>query len=181
MRKVNLVLTVAFMVFISCAFRVDARMGETEDQSQDRYGAPVNPQLDKVNPLMDGAITCSYKYQGWSIRAAFLNGRTIKIKYSRIPTAGTSPQLRHEEMVAILEAESGKGQWKDYKDPTLNPVVAVFNANITPKRWVNSNGNTAYLETGSMSLVIDSPVVEQLKAAKQAQIEAQRKASVPKF
>jgi len=53
-----------------------ARIGETAIQFVDRYGAPkgilAGKGNDKFNPLIEGAIHYTYEYQGWKIRAAFL-------------------------------------------------------------------------------------------------------------
>jgi hypothetical protein len=50
-----------------------ARLGETEIQFADRYGSPKDsPAFDKNFPLLEGAIHHTYEYEGWKIRAAFV-------------------------------------------------------------------------------------------------------------
>ena len=66
-----------------------ARIGETAIQFADRYGAPKDTQLtkivDKSSPLVEGAIHHTYEYQGWKIRAAFLqlDGPCVRMDYSK--------------------------------------------------------------------------------------------------
>jgi hypothetical protein len=62
-------------VTFSCATAF-ARLGETETQFVDRYGAskdtPSFKILEKNMPLLEGAIHHTYEYQDWRIHAAFL-------------------------------------------------------------------------------------------------------------
>lgn len=122
---------------VAVPFQGSARMGETEEQSQARYGAPVTPALDKASPLVAGMVSHSYQYQGWNIRAAFLNGVTVKIKYARIPTPGTKPQLQDEEITAILAGEAGADRWKELDKKVAGQI-------LSSKGWLHANGNTAY-------------------------------------
>ena len=53
----------------------EARLGETEGQSQARYGQAredLSAPTDK--PLLLGAIERCYEYQGWRVRGAFAGG-----------------------------------------------------------------------------------------------------------
>jgi hypothetical protein len=67
-----------------------ARLGETADQFAARYGAPndtaASKILDKNLPLLDGAIHHTYEYEGWRIRAAFLepNGPAVRMVTPRL-------------------------------------------------------------------------------------------------
>jgi hypothetical protein len=61
------------LVIVASAF---GRIGETPIQFADRYGRPKDTNLtaitDKSSPLVEGAVHHTYEYQGWRIRAAFL-------------------------------------------------------------------------------------------------------------
>ena len=52
-----------------------ARLGETEVQSQARYGQAredLTSATDK--PLLPGSVEKCYEYQGWRVRVAFAGG-----------------------------------------------------------------------------------------------------------
>ena len=78
------------LVLFSVRSSVDARLGETAIQFVDRYGAPKDTAatkvMDKNYPLVEGAIHHTYEYQGWKIRAAFLqlDGPAIRMDYSKL-------------------------------------------------------------------------------------------------
>src|SRR5690348_14714783 len=83
--------------------RGDARLGETPIQFADRYGAPKDNSLtqitDKTQPLVEGAIHHTYEYQGWKIRAAFLqlDGGCVRMDCQKIATAGVNPRIQDYE------------------------------------------------------------------------------------
>src|SRR5438067_9028541 len=82
-----------------------ARIGETTLQFVARYGPPKDTPsskiYDKNSPLVEGAIHHTYEYQGWKIRAAFLqvDGPAVRMDYSKL---GTSPQIKDYELQAIM-------------------------------------------------------------------------------
>ena len=58
-----------------------ARLGETEAQSQARYGAPVDGLVGgDEKPLLPGAVEKAYNFEGWRVRAAFVGGVTVRIQ-----------------------------------------------------------------------------------------------------
>jgi hypothetical protein len=65
-----------FAVSFCAASIAYGRIGETPLQFAEHYGAPKDsPEsqtTDRVSPLVEGAIHHTYEYQGWKIRAAFL-------------------------------------------------------------------------------------------------------------
>jgi hypothetical protein len=66
----------ALFFLLAITLTAEARIGETAIQFVDRYGAPkdtaTTKMRDKNSPLLEGAIHHVYEYQGWKIRAAFL-------------------------------------------------------------------------------------------------------------
>ena len=72
----------------------EARLGETEGQSQLRYGQSrddLTGPNDK--PLMPGAVEKAYEYQGWRVRAAFAGGACVRIEYVHLPQDGGPPPV----------------------------------------------------------------------------------------
>jgi len=82
------------------------RLGETEGQSQLRYGQP-REDLTAPNdqPLMPGSIEKSYEFHGWRVRAAFVNGVCHRIEYAHIPVDGQLKQIADADIKTILDAE----------------------------------------------------------------------------
>ena len=104
------------LIFLSLAAGALARVGETEDENDDRYGLPKRQfdLLDKNFPLLrgDGTRTKSYLYEAWRIRVGYLNGMAVRIEYWRNPKPqGPNIPLTDYEKTAILEAENAGGQW----------------------------------------------------------------------
>jgi hypothetical protein len=91
-----------------------ARIGETAIQFVDRYGAPKDPPsskiLDKNSPVVEGAIHHVYEYQGWKIRAAFLqlDGPAVRMDYSKL---GPDVMIKDYELQAIMTANTPR--WDD--------------------------------------------------------------------
>ena len=89
-----LIVTILWYLLVALA---DARIGETPIQFADRYGAPKDSSLTKISepqfPLIEGAIHHTYEYQGWKIRAAFLqlDGPAVRMDYQKIITARNEP------------------------------------------------------------------------------------------
>src|SRR6478752_10479219 len=109
------IIPLALLLSITCA-RLEARLGQTEGQSQMLYGQAredLSAPTDK--PLLQGAIERCYEYQGFRVRAAFAGGSCLVIEYAHIPENGVPKQITEPEIAAILEAEKGKSRWKEEK------------------------------------------------------------------
>jgi hypothetical protein len=175
--------------------RVDARLGETPIQFADRYGAPKDNSLtqitDKTQPLVEGAIHHTYEYQGWKIRAAFLqlDGGCVRMDFQKIVTAGVNPRIQDYELEAIASANTPAGTtWHKvmYNNPdSPNKGVArlaesYFAGAIGEKMWRRSDGAILWLRS-HLIVRLELPAArqyeEQLKAAK----EQKARSSVPKF
>src|SRR5205807_6614842 len=92
-----------------------ARIGETSLQFAARYGPPKetlsSKSMDKNSPLVEGAIHHWYEYQGWKIRAAFLqlDGPAVRMEFSKIPVPGGSYTIKDYELQAIAAANTPAG------------------------------------------------------------------------
>jgi hypothetical protein len=103
--KLFLSLALTFATLSSSSF---ARLGETEGQSQARYGQPREDLLGPQDkPLLPGAIEKQYLYESFRVRAAFAEGKCVVIEYVHIPENGIPKQFSDAEVRAILAAESG--------------------------------------------------------------------------
>jgi hypothetical protein len=53
-----------------------ARLSETQDQAEARYGLPKSEKAAKYGrPLIEGAKELTFEYEGWRIRCALLKGK----------------------------------------------------------------------------------------------------------
>jgi hypothetical protein len=184
-----------FLLLLTLVGSVDARIGETSIQLADRYGRPKDTNLtaitDKTFPLLEGAIHHTYEYQGWKIRAAFLqlDGPAVRMDFHKLSAPGITPVVQDYELQAIAAANTPAGTtWKqvayDNPDSPNKGVAKAFEGIISDmagqKMWLRSDG--AILTDRSHVVVrLELPAAREhenrLKIAK----EKKARASVPKF
>jgi len=182
-------------LFLALTVAAEARIGETPIQFADRYGRPKDTNLtaitDKTSPLVESAVHHTYEYQGWRIRAAFLelDGPCIRIDFQKTSAAVSGIIIRDDELQAIASANTAAGMtWKqiayDNPDSPNKGVAKALEGMIFgmagQKMWQRSDG--ALLSVRSNLIVrLELPAArqyeEQLKRAK----EERARASVPKF
>ena len=186
------------LVMLGCYLLVpnaDARLGETPIQFVDRYGGPkdnvVSKNLDRLQPLVEGAIHHVYDYQGWKIRAAFLqvNGPAVRLDYQKVGNGPTGIQIRADELEAIRSANTPPGMtWKQI--PFNNPnspnrtagkaVEAIFYDFMGQKMWQRSDG--AILSLRSILIVrVELPAARNFENALKVQKEEKARMSIPNF
>jgi hypothetical protein len=183
----------AFLLAIALSFTaatsVHARLGETEGQSQTRYGQPredLSAPTDQ--PLLPGAIEKTYEYQGWRVRAAFAGGTCVVIEYAHIPEGGVPKPIKDEEITAILEAEKGKSRWKEEKIKAPGPYADIakgIKGALKLNKWERTDGATAELALGLVLKLKDRSADDWEKrlareAAKQAEKPGAQKPGAPK-
>ncbi|HTE87517.1 MAG TPA: hypothetical protein VK639_01060, partial [Terriglobales bacterium] len=97
-----------FLTALLVAISGNARIGETPIQFVDRYGVPKDTAsskiMDKGFPLLEGAVHHTYEYQGWKIRAAFLqlDGPAVRMDCQKILTTKVNPTIQDYELQAII-------------------------------------------------------------------------------
>ena len=183
----------ALFLSITLIAAAEARIGETAIQFVDRYGAPKDAgsrAMDKNFPLLQGAIHHRYEFQGWKIRAAFLqlDGPAVRMDFSKLSN-GQSIQIRDYELQAIASANTPAGMsWKKimYNNPDLpgNALTKLGQAYIAgalgEKMWQRTDGAILWLRS-KLIVRLELPAArqyeEQLKIAK----EQKARASVPQF
>jgi hypothetical protein len=173
----------------------DGRIGETPIQFADRYGRPRDTNLtaitDKSSPLVEGAVHHTYEYQGWKIRAAFLelDGPCVRMDFQKMSAAVSGIVIRDDELQAIAGANSPAGMtWKSvaYDNPNSpkKGIAKAFEGMIAgaagQRMWQRTDGAQLSLRS-NLIVRLELPAArqyeEQLKRAK----EARARASVPKF
>ncbi len=144
-------LTAATTLLLASA--AHARLGETEGQSQQRYGQPredLGVSTDK--PLLPGGVEKTYEYQGFRVRAAFAGGLCVRIEYARIPENTVPLKLEEAHLAAILEGEKGRFTWKEEK-PSKQPGVAgdierALKGALNVRKWDRNDHAKAELALG---------------------------------
>lgn len=179
-----------FLIF-SCATAF-ARIGETALQFVTRYGPPKDTPgsrgYDQNFPILEGAIHHTYEYQGWKIRAAFLqlDGAAVRMDYSK---TGTSPQIKDYELQAIMNANTPPGTtWKQvpYNNPDLQGkgatkfVQSYFAGALGEKMWQRTDGAILCLRS-NLIVRLELPIAREYEAKLKAEKEQKARASVPQF
>lgn len=179
------------VILASSAQVADARLGETPIQCVDRYGAPKDTQAtkiyDKGSPLLEGAVHHVYEYQGWKIRAAFLqlDGPAVRLDYSK---RGPDLVIKDYELQAIMKANTPAGMmWSPMVYDNANSpnrgvakALEAFVVGSTQKMWRRSDGAILWLR-GSSIVRVELPEAREYEARRKAEKEQVARASVPQF
>ena len=181
---------VVLIVFAGTAL---ARIGETSIQFVDRYGAPKDTAsskiMDKSFPLLEGAVHHTYEYQGWKIRAAFLqlDGPAVRMDYQKIAMTGVNPTIQDYELQAIMTANTPAGMsWTPmaYDNPdspnkglakAVEAVVAVGE-----KMWRRTDGAILWLRS-NVTVRLELPTAREYEAQLKAAKAKKARESVPQF
>jgi len=168
------------------------RLGATADQFVAKYGAPQDsPSLDKNFPLLEGATHHTYEYEGWKIRAAFVepDGRAVRMEYSKIIKAGINATIQDYELQAIMNANTPNGTtWKqiaydnpDSPDKGLSKLFESYFANaLGQKMWQRSDGAILWLRS-KLIVRLELPAAREYEAKLKAEKEQKARQSVSQF
>lgn len=85
---------VLLIATVVCPLAAVARIGETPEESQKRYGAPV--PAAEVNVILPGVTNQVYTYEGWQITAAYVDAKTARIRYRKGRTVEEASPVEKE-------------------------------------------------------------------------------------
>lgn len=183
----------ALLLSLILVASVEARIGETSLQFIDRYGppkdTPSSKSMDNNSRLVEGAIHHVYEYQGWRIRAAFLqlDGPAVRMDYSKIPKAGISATIKDYELEAIMTANTPAGTtWTpiayDNPDSPNKGLAKAAEAFVAAgqKMWKRTDGAILWLR-GNLVVRLELPVARQYEASLKAKKDQRARAAVPQF
>jgi hypothetical protein len=191
MRVPFLSLLIAIVIVTSA----EGRIGETPIKFANRYGRPKDTNLtaivDKSSPLVEKAVHHTYEYQGWKIRAAFLelDGPAVRMDFQKTSAATTSIVIREDELQAIAAANTPTGMtWKQvmYNNPDspskgIGKLVEGFIMGAAgEKMWQRSDGAILWLRS-NLIVRLELPAARQYEEALKIAKEQKARASVPKF
>ena len=190
MRFVILLLPLVFAV------SAQARLGETPIQFADRYASPKNTQISRMTdasyPLVSGAIHHTYEYQGWKIRAAFLqlDSGAVRMEFQKLSRPGVSQTIQDYELQAIAGANLPPGMaWKQVLSTDrsstqtgLGKVVEpLFRDAMGERMWQRTDGAILRLPVGKMSVALELPIARKHEAQLNSAREQKARAAVPQF
>jgi len=148
--------------------------------------------VEKMSPLLQGAIERTFVYNGWQIRAAFLelDGAAVRIQYQKLPGASPNLAIQDFEYSAILAGEASSGTaWRPvaFEDPNSpahgyqKAIGDMLMNGVGAKAWQRSDGAIARLLPGGMILQLDLPAALAYEQQLKVQREQNARASVPQF
>lgn len=183
------------VVLCSIISAAQARIGETSLQFVDRYGGPKDTSSSKIwdknSPLVEGAIHHTYEYQGWRIRAAFLqlDGPAVRMDFQKMSGAASGISIQDYELQAIATANTPGGMtWKQilYDNPDspnkgLAKIAEGFIGGVAgQKMWRRSDGAILGLRS-NLIVRIELPAARQHEAQLKIRKDQKARASVPQF
>ena len=151
MKPTHLLRALPILLIILAARPAHARLGETEAQSQARYGAPVDGLVGAdEKPLLPGAVERAYNFESWRVRAAFVAGATVRIQYVHIEN-GAPKKFSEAEMNALREAEKGKFAWREERSKNTgiaSEFEKAIKAGFSINKWERTDHAKAELVLG---------------------------------
>jgi hypothetical protein len=159
-----------------------ARLGESVEANQARYGSPVKNSNDTRSPILKSAVNKTYHYQGWQIRVGYINDHAVRMFYAKLPKSGETQVLKTDEIEAVLKVELHGGKWKKLRAATLFNRKNSGNKSFDHAhlRWVNTNKFLAY-STNRMNLYVEAPEAIIWEQSLRNEQEVQRKENIPEF
>ena len=166
-----------------------ARLGETREQAEARYGLPKSEKpLSYVTPLLEGARELEFHHQGFKIRCALLlatDGKEyiVREEYNRLEG---NPIIKDFELDAILEGERNGSKWTQKKVGSISTditktVQSQFALMLAGKTWIRPDGAVAALGLGGLPIRLELPQAAQHEARLEALKDQHERAAVPKF
>jgi hypothetical protein len=187
--------SLSILIFLVIITSAEARIGETPIQFADRYGRPKDTNLtagmDKTYPVVERAIHHTYEYQGWKIRAAFLqlDGAAVRMDFQKTSAASAGIVIRDDELRAIATANTPAGMsWKSITPHNPNSPVKGLGKLLEgfimgaagQKMWQRSDGAVLSLRS-NLIVRLELPAARQHEEALKIAKEQKARASVPKF
>jgi hypothetical protein len=150
----TLFVAVALSLLVSPAF---ARIGETEQQIEKRYGKSTLTVSTGNEPLQKG-----YQSSGLNITVTYLDG----VSQREIFTKQDGSELSKNEIAILLEANAAGSKW--IEDPTATSLAGV-------QGWkLESGGRTAAFSRDKTRLVITTDLVQKVFNQRKAEDEKEK-------
>ena len=147
-------IAIAFFLLVAPAF---ARIGETEQQIEKRYGKSTLTVSTGNEPLQK-----VYQSSGLNITVTYLDG----VSQREIFTKQDGSELSKNEIAILLEANTARSKW--IEDPTATSLAGM-------QGWkLESGGRTAAFSRDKTRLVITTDLVQKVFNQRKAEDEKEK-------
>ena len=147
-------IAIAFFLLVAPAF---ARIGETEQQIEKRYGKSTLTVSTGNEPLQK-----VYQSSGLNITVTYLDG----VSQREIFTKQDGSELSKNEIAILLEANTAGSKW--IEDPTATSLAGM-------QGWkLESGGRTAAFSRDKTRLVITTDLVQKVFNQRKAEDEKEK-------
>ena len=131
-----------FLLAILPLLSVQARLGESIEQSGARYGVGQEIE-DPDQMILKNTLNMIYQHGDWIITVAFLNNVAVRISYELLGLQQARTKLEREDVLEILEAEDPNG-WHGYQELGNESGKAYTGEHYPPPVLRSARGLTAY-------------------------------------
>jgi len=92
-----------------------ARLGETPEQCEDRYGAPIVSKVLAVDSIVPGGVVTLYRKSGLEIKVLYFNGTAGEVRFekSEKDALGFAEEFSQTEIESLMGANGGGKEWQD--------------------------------------------------------------------
>jgi hypothetical protein len=150
----------AFLVFVIGIHVAHARLGETEKQLVERFGAPSSRATHKIfaqGKFVDLGPTLHFKQDDWRIDCDLIDERVVRIHY-RKPGDRTEGQVQ-----LVLGYNTQDLKWAETSKPSIAKLQ---------RTWKRDDGATAeWSKSGGIKLVV--PAYDRAKQVVEAKAKAE--------
>lgn len=174
------------LIVLIGGLNADARVGENMLQCAQRYGSPITNIMDRSRPILTGpgASTVTYRYQGWLIRMAFVDGYACIADYQKEYRREQPSKIDDSEFQAILRAYQPEPWVAANRTMELNPIKALsatMHQMGNGPSWESQSGFIAFRRPGgSIVRIVNKAALASFEARNQKAKEANR-TTTPQF
>jgi hypothetical protein len=111
-----------------------ARLGQTIDETQQRYGKPIQKSKD--------GDTLMFKKSSYYITIHFKEGKTDALTYFKVNSKGTPVALFPKEIETLLDTNAGNDDWQPAKGSSTAWTASDRKANYNPSHFLVINAAT---------------------------------------
>ena len=168
------------MFLLVGVLNADARVGENMLQCAQRYGSPITNIMDRSMPILTGpgASNVSYRYQGWLIRVAFVDGYACVADYQKEYKREQPNDIADSEFQAILRAYQPEPWVAAKRTMELNPIKALsatMHQMGNGPSWESQSGFIAFRRPGGRIVrIVNKAALTAFEARNQKAKEASR-------
>ena len=91
-----------------------ARLGETPEQCEERYGAPIVSKVLPMDSIAPGGVVTLYRKSGLEIKVLYFSGTAWEVRFekSEKDALGFAEEFSPTEIESLMEANSSGKEWQ---------------------------------------------------------------------